>query len=213
MLTVFAITLTAMGAVFSAQEEAGSDRRDAAIGAIIACRSETGEAGRLACFDAAARQLAATVEMASTDPVPAPVASRAPASLDDRGAAPTPTPSPEPSTAQAARPAVDPVADAADSFGEEDLITSRRADAEKDGEKDVREVGGRAVRVQRTRGGDLVVTLDNGQVWEQLSSDNGRPRVDSDDVPIVISLRKGLFGSHFLSFEDERPAIRVRRIE
>lgn len=65
-----------------------------------------------------------------------------------------------------------------------------------------------------TRAGRYIVTLDNGQVWRQITGDSDRLRLPSasgDGIPIII--KKGLLGSHKLRPASSKRSIRVERIK
>lgn len=68
------------------------------------------------------------------------------------------------------------------------------------------------VEIEADRDGKLTITLANGQVWEQLSSD--RPyRVNSKKPPQQATITEAAFGSYRLRFDDSRQSLRVRRLK
>ncbi|MEM7430309.1 MAG: hypothetical protein AAF351_00090 [Pseudomonadota bacterium] len=152
---------------------------------LTACARENMDAARLACYDAIAR-VPGGLQAPSTPPEPTP--------------APAPTP-----TATAAAPVVaatsattmgvDPVAE----FGKED---------EKDDEREVREISAMATAVKKRPAGQLMVTLDNGQVWTEKDHEaHFRIRVGD-----VVRIKKGRFGG-FTMINADRRSSAVRRIE
>jgi hypothetical protein len=71
-----------------------------------------------------------------------------------------------------------------------------------------KEVTGVVSSIDRRRTGEVVVTLDNGQVWVQSDmSTTLRVRAGS-----TVSITSGALGSYFLS-GDGRPPVRVRRVK
>lgn len=111
---------------------------------------------------------------------------------------------------QGAARAIAQKADPAETFGADDLkkAAPRGKDAEDESLRaSIAELG-------KTRRGLYVITLDNGQVWRQKSSDSGR-LLFAGDGPVgagVIVSRK-LLGGYQLRTEDSRRTIRVERIK
>jgi len=68
-------------------------------------------------------------------------------------------------------------------------------------------ISGTVAKVARQPAGELVLTLENGQVWTQLQVD-ARARVAVGDT---VTIKKAALGSHLLVTED-RYATRVRRV-
>ena len=69
-------------------------------------------------------------------------------------------------------------------------------------------IAARVQSVTRTRVGQMVVTLDNGQIWQQ---GNGEPDVRLD-VGDTVTIKKAALGSYILSTPAGR-SFRVRRLE
>ncbi len=69
-------------------------------------------------------------------------------------------------------------------------------------------ISGTVAKVARQPAGELVVTLDNGQVWTQLQVD-ARARVVAGDTVVI---KKAALGSHLLVTAN-RYATRVRRVK
>jgi len=69
-------------------------------------------------------------------------------------------------------------------------------------------ISGTVAKVARQPAGELVVTLDNGQVWTQLQVDK-RARVAAGDT---VTIKKAALGSHLLVTAN-RYATRVRRVK
>ena len=71
-----------------------------------------------------------------------------------------------------------------------------------------------AVRdIRKTPLGKLVVTLDNGEVWRQLNSDNTRVVLPKDRSKLTASLSKAMFGGTLLKINGTRRSFRVTRVD
>ncbi|MEM9232603.1 MAG: hypothetical protein AAGA69_00010 [Pseudomonadota bacterium] len=67
-----------------------------------------------------------------------------------------------------------------------------------------------AAQIEKTPNGKLRITLENGQVWRQLSSD--RPyHVSKKAPPKMATITEAAMGSYRLKFDNNRQSIRVRR--
>jgi len=84
----------------------------------------------------------------------------------------------------------------------------RAREPEESREKLPESISGTVAKVARQPGGELVVTLENGQVWTQLQVDP-RARVSAGDT---VTIRKAALGSHLLVTAN-RYATRVRRVK
>ena len=96
-----------------------------------------------------------------------------------------------------------------DSFGAEDLVRERLKQ-----EKTPKSLNAKLVGLRFTRSGRYVITLDNGQVWRQITGDSNElrlPRATGDGVPIII--KKGSLGSHLLRPASSKRSIRVERVK
>jgi hypothetical protein len=69
-------------------------------------------------------------------------------------------------------------------------------------------ITGTVAAVGRRPTGELIVTLENGQVWTQVTVDQ-RARVAAGDT---VTIRKAALGSHLLETQN-RYATRVRRVK
>lgn len=65
-------------------------------------------------------------------------------------------------------------------------------------------------QVWRNAFGRFTVALDNGQVWRQLDSDSGKPRLREGEA---ITISQGLFDSYNLTPEGTGGVYKVRRIQ
>jgi membrane protein implicated in regulation of membrane protease activity len=178
-------------AVLAAQA-AGSDaaQRCAAIGE---------DRARLACYDAIFRKPAAPVASAAApDAAATPVAVAGPAAAAVPAAAAASS-----AAAGTVAAAASPEAD----FGLTDAA-KRARDPEKAKEEMPESITGKVAAVARRPAGELTVTLENGQVWTQLTVDQ-RVRVAAGDT---VTIRKAALGSHMLVTAN-RYGTRVRRVK
>lgn len=157
---------------------------------LVACASIDDDRARLACYDRLAGRGAGDDERAA---VP-----RAAPPLEVRPAAPPPA-------AHAAPP--DDTRPAAPAPAEEPLPAAERkpaAEREKDKDDDNRAV---VVEVRQKPRGELVITLDNGETWEEIEPSRYFPVEPGDTVEI----RTGFFGSHRMVSPAGRDS-RVRQV-
>lgn len=171
-----------------------------------ACMSETDASKRLACFDHESARLANES---------APVARQAP---------PPPATHPEPATAAptAARTVVAattdapaapaPAKSAEEKFGYRGNIA--RADIDKKEEAERREaeqLTATVTEVSTLAHGELLLTLDNGQVWQQKPGDRGM-RVKAGDE---VSIKRGSLNSFLLTSKAKGASgsMRVSRVK
>lgn len=154
---------------------------------IIACANEPDDARRLACYDSAIAKAKAPVS--ETQSAPAPIAATKPAV-------------PEP----AAPPAV--VA-TEDEFGVDGSLVARQRRAEQDQEKskvEARSISAEVAEVSSRPRGELVVTLNSGQVWVQK---------DAERFPIKpgdhVTINAGTLGSFHLV--NGKRSTRVTRVK
>jgi hypothetical protein len=105
--------------------------------------------------------------------------------------------------APAAATATDPEAD----FGLTEAA-KRAREPEESRERFPESISGTVAKVARQPAGELVLTLENGQVWTQVQVD-ARARVAVGDT---VTIKKAALGSHLLVTED-RYATRVRRVK
>jgi len=145
------------------------------------CATVADDRTRLACYDALWRDAAAQPSEMSVAPAPA------------NGAAAAP---------QVAAAAVDPM----DDFGLSEAA-KRARDPGKGGDANS-SISGVVTTVRRQPAGELIVTLENGQVWTQLSVDT-RARVAIGDT---VTIRRAALGSYML-VTAHGYATRVRRVK
>ncbi len=96
-----------------------------------------------------------------------------------------------------------------ESFGAEDLAREREKQ-----DKTPKSLNAKLVGLRFTQSGRYVITLDNGQVWRQITGDTDQlrlPRATGEGIPIII--KKGMLGSHKLRPASSKRSIRVERIK
>ncbi len=153
------------------------------------CAAITDDRARLACYDSLFGK------PASAGPgVAAPVAN-SPASV--------PTPAPAAAAAVPVATAADPEAD----FGLTEAA-KRAREPEQAREQMPDSITGTVAKVGRQPAGELVVTLENGEVWTQVQVD-ARARIAVGDT---VTIKKAALGSHLLVTAG-RYATRVRRVK
>ncbi|HSC07164.1 MAG TPA: hypothetical protein VLD59_10090 [Steroidobacteraceae bacterium] len=174
--------------------------------ALAACRAEQDDAKRLACYDRQADQLspATTAAAPSTAPSTAPVT-----------ATPAPATAPEaaPAVAAAAGTAAAATAttsSAADKFGYSRGMSPEEVDQQNksDKAKELDEISATVTQVVTQPRGELIVTLDNGQVWAQKVADS-RLRLKAGDQ---VKIRSGALGAYYLSLGSSDRKTRVSRV-
>lgn len=148
------------------------------------CVAEADDARRLACFDAGMARLA------SARPAPAPAAGAA-------AVAPAPASAPAPAPVAASTPE--------QVFGARGELAREVRPPE---ERSLRQLDAHVAALARRTRGELVVTLDNGQVW-QLLSPLDDPRLA---VGEAVTIKPGSMGSYFLSGPAGRAA-KAKRIK
>lgn len=151
------------------------------------CATMADDRARLACYDSIFGKPAASTPVAT----PSAAAPQAGAVAGAAAAAP------------AAAAAVDPEAD----FGLTEAAKKARM-PEETREQIPESISGKVTEVARQPAGELVVTLDNGQVWTQVQID-ARARVAVGDT---VTIKKAALGSHML-VTASRYATRVRRVK
>ncbi len=151
---------------------------------ILECRAIAEDIERLRCFDNTTESAAENIASAGAEPG------------GDR-----------PSAVQVAS---DESQSPDDSFGAEDLAQKRS----KEQESAPKALHAKLVGLRFTNAGRYIITLDNGQVWRQITGDTDNlrlPRATGDGIPIII--KKGLLGSHKLRPASSKRSIRVERVK
>jgi hypothetical protein len=154
------------------------------LAGLLACRSLSDAAARLACFDRETAALANAPAAANVAPPAATASASAPTA-----AAPAPAP---------ARSA--PVLDAQQSFGLNGSAIAANEEASGARPPKVSKIEARIVALALTGNGRTLFTLDNTQVWQQLES-NGDVLARLGDT---ATLSRGLLGSYWLQLKNGR---------
>jgi hypothetical protein len=148
---------------------------------------------RLACYDRAAGRPSATAAAAA----PAAPAAQRPPQVPNAAPAPAPAPA----------AAADPVANFGANGNRSDPLTAARV--QREAEPDApRQIEAKVTAVRSRLTGEQVLTLDNGQVWEQTES-RREPQYKVGDTIII---RRGMLGSFMLTQAKGSATTRVRRI-
>ena len=154
---------------------------------VAACASEKDSLVRLTCFD---REVAKYTQ-SSTPVAPTP-------------AAPAVATPPAPPVAATQPPAASPNED---DFGVTGEFARRREEAKSNGAPEMTEMHATVTKISSRPYGELVLELDNGQVWEQ----NEKKSAFIIKVGDGVLIRKAKFGSFMLSTDDGATS-RVHRI-
>lgn len=153
--------------------------------ALQTCAGMPDDTARLRCFD--------KIVPKSEDAAPAPE--------------PAAVPAPVPAASQAPAPPTVPAA-AAGTFGSEQLPAETKADEAREEERLTAVVTNVAYDYAR----HFTVTLDNGQVWKQLTSDSDKARFPGQGTT-TVTIARGIFGSYNLTIGKGSRIYKVRRIK
>lgn len=166
---------------------AQSSKADAAVDAALACRGIADSAARLACLDKATAAIAETriIREDAADAAAAP---------SDADAAATKAAQQAPTT---------------DDFGKEQLKEVRRA---RSAEHESRRLTATIVEARFNPYKVVTVTLDNGQVWRQLNSDDEKLFL-KDGKLYTVGIKRGVMGNYLMTVNEAKRTIRVRRIQ
>ena len=163
--------------------------------AVKACRSDSDDARRLACYDrAAGRGSVATPAPAAA----APTAAAAAAAPTVAPAAPTP--------AGPAQPA--PTATSEDNFGRERQLAHEEDKKREEATRAVGELRASIISIETRMDGLMTFTLDNGQVWRQNRPDS-RFSIKQGDAVLI---QPGSLNSFILSGPNKK-STRVTRVK
>ncbi len=186
-----------------------------------ACMSESEASQRLACFDRESARLvqqSAPTARKSDLPPPAPVAaapSTPSAAAPPAASAAAPSapsvaaPSAAAATAAAAPAASAPAQSAQDKFGYRGNLA--RGDLDKQQEEERRaaeQLTAKVTALSTLPHGEALLTLDNGQMWQQKPGDRGMRVKVGDEVTI----KRGSLGS-FLLTSQAKGSMRVSRVK
>jgi biotin carboxyl carrier protein len=147
---------------------------DRATAALLTCANESDDAQRLRCFDAVVANLrTAPAAPAATAAAPSPAAA-----APSRAAASAPAAASPP-------PASAPTAE--ERFG-------ARGEISPDRHQEIDELTGTVTEVGTKAHGELIVTLDNGQVWAEKQS-GSKVKLKTGDT---VKIERGAMGSYTL---------------
>lgn len=176
------------------------DRR--AVADTVSCRAIADDADRLACLDNASEALARTLIVRETGDGKREPYEAGGHEADKNAALASPV-----SGAGRDTPAAGHLDDEAD-FGAERLAAKAKARDE----NRRRAIGAQIAEIVVDPYEKLTVTLDNGQVWRQLASDERIVRFSKDTDVYTAEISRSVFGNYFLKIVENGRVIRVRRI-
>jgi hypothetical protein len=172
------VSVAAGAIVLSGMGLAPVNAAERTTAAMLACADESDDTQRLRCFDAVVANLRKA-------PPPAATAAAAPA-------ASAPVAAPQPAT-----PAPTPE----QRFG-------ARGDIKPDRHEEVHELNATVTALGAKPHGELIVTLDNGQVWAEIAA-NSRVKLKTGDT---VKIERGALGSYSLVAPNGRSS-KVARIQ
>ncbi|WP_428407667.1 hypothetical protein [Hyphococcus sp.] len=161
-----------------------------AVDDAIACLSVEGDGERLACLEKAAKTLQVTRIVREEEAAAAEENEKANFGLaGDSG--------PE------------QVAEAPEEFGEENVDEIRR---DKDGKR-IKSIKAKIVEVRLNPRNVATISLENGQVWRQLNSDDKILRFGNKERLLTAKVKRSILGNYMLTVEELHQTIRVRRVK
>ena len=188
---------------------------DALPPSLRTCMKESDATRRLACFDRESAVLAGETapvahqaEPAPVRPVAAPAATTA-TTATAAATAPKPTAAPTAPAAATAGAAAAATQSATDKFGYRGNMARADLDKQKQEESGGEELSAKVTAVETLPNGGLVLTLDNGQMWQQKTADRGI-RVKVGDQ---ITIKRGVLNSFLLTSETNKGSMRVARVK
>ena len=162
------------------------------------CLTIFGMVERLECYDNVARSAVGNVP---AQPAPAqPGLPRSPVTA----AAPPPRVNPQPPAEFGYTAGVPSRQTTPETFGSENIVTPAPAPS-------VDSITATATSFSFTPQGRFIVTLSNGQVWQQIEGDVAHPDLRTKRVRNV-KISRGLLGSYNLSFSDQTGRYKVDRV-
>jgi hypothetical protein len=171
---------------------------DALPPSLRACMKESDATRRLACFDRESAVLAGESapvahQVEQAPPRPAATAPAAPAA----------------SAAATAGAAAATTQTATDKFGYRGNIARADLDKKKEWEQGSEELKAKVAEVSTLPNGGLVLTLDNGQVWQQKTADRGM-RIKVGDP---VTIKRAVLNSFLLTSDNNKGSMRVARVK
>ncbi len=183
-----------LAALFAAQiataAAAAQPSETEAVDDAIACLRIEGDADRLACLENAAKTLQVTRIVREEEAAAAEENEKANFGL--------------PGDSDPER-----VAEAPEEFGDESVPDIRR---DKDGKR-IKSINAKIVEIRVNSLGTATVSLENGQVWRQLDSDDKRLHFGNSDRLLTAKVKRSVFGNYMMTVNELHRTIRVRRIK
>ena len=179
-----------LAALIVATTAAAQPSETEAVDDAIACLSVQGDGERLACLEKAAQTLKVTRIVREEEAAAAEENEKANFGLAGDS-------SPE------------QVAEAPDEFGGEGVDAIRR---DKDGKR-IKSIKAKIVEVRLNPRNVATVSLENGQVWRQLNSDDKILRFGNKERLLTAKVKRGVLGNYMLTVEELHQTIRVRRVK
>jgi len=161
------------------------------------CMKESDATRRLACFDRESALLAGESAPVArqADPAPTRPAATAPAA-------------PVASAAATAGAAAATTQSATDKFGYRGNMARADLDKKKEVEQGGEELTAKVTELSSLPNGGLVLTLDNGQIWQQKTADRAMHVKVGDQVTI----KRGVLNSFLLTSDTNKGSMRVARV-
>lgn len=191
------LTLTAVIGFTAFAAQANAQSEEAAVDAAIECLSIDAAEERLACLEAAATTLKRTRIIREEEIIADEKRER-----DNFGLAGG-------AENEEARSASTRSADEVDEFGAEAVAEKRK---ERDNKR-LNKINAKIVEVRVNNLGKVTLSLDNGQVWRQLNSDDKRVLFRDDNTLYTATVKRSLMGNYMLKVNELKRTIRVRRIK
>ncbi len=106
----------------------------------------------------------------------------------------------------------EPVLTAEESFGAEDLASTKKKIREE--REKVKSLTSGVIEIARNGNRKYVIILENGQIWRQLMADTNSLRVPSSGAQgMTAEIKRRKLGGHSLYLNGERRSIKVERIK
>ena len=200
------LSILASTFVLAAADEASTSN------ALLECAALQDDARRLECFDtalSAPQSPAVSNETAATPPAEPASAAQLPAEPAVAAAAATVVVTAEETVVVSAEetvvvPAAEPPMSALDEFGMNAALAAQSANKNRPAQ--LTEISALVTHVRKRGYGELVVTLENGQVWTQKEIESGF-RIKAGDT---VTIRKGTFGGYRMFGRSNRSSSVVR---
>lgn len=179
-----------LAALFVASAAAAQPSESEAVDDAIACLAIEDAEDRLACLEGAAKTLQVTRIVREEQTAAAEEEEKANFGLGETRAP-------------------NQVAEAPEDFGDEAIPDVQR---DKDGKR-IKAINAKVVEIRVNSLGTATVSLDNGQVWRQLDSDNKKLHFGNSERLLTAKVKRSLFGNYMMTVNELHRTIRVRRIK